>query len=243
MNFSKLIFWVGLVFTFLMLLSAYAISTNLVFPLGNRSAFYIVPNINDNLPSKSFAVPIEIFIVESANTKVKYSNEDLMSIMNSVNNIWRSNANITFQIIGINHIIVADNRAEPMKTNENLESLGRDFIGEKFTDNTIDVIIVKSLKGSENGGGIAHKSFKAVMENEFENEKWASWNLAHELGHKLNLSDVVQYDNLMQMESPWNIEYKKAYIPTTLTREQVLTSRDWVYKTYCPSDSCITTDL
>jgi hypothetical protein len=185
-----------------------------------------------------FAVPIEIFIIESDNRKVTYGTGDLDRILDAVNSIWRRNANITFEVVEINRIVVPDNRSEPAKSNEDLEALGRDFLGANFFDSTIDVIIVKSFRDSENGGGIAHESLKAVMQNEFDDERWANWNLAHELGHKLNLVDVFQHDNLMQAdEYPWNIIYKILYIPTGLTNEQILTARDWTYETYCPEDS------
>lgn len=227
----------GIVFvlTFLGLL-VYSYS---IWPYQEHSQYYLHSSVERNVPAGMFTVPVEIFIIESTTAKVKYTDEDLTRILDSANDIWRNNANITFHIVEINRIMVPEERAEPEKSNRALESIGRDFLAEKFLDDTIDIIIVKSLKGSEEGGGIAHDTFRAVMENEFENESWAIWNLSHELGHKLNLFDVYHPDNLMQAELPWNVMYKKLYLPTGLAKEQVLTTRDWVYKTYCPDDSCI----
>jgi hypothetical protein len=209
-----------------------------ISPNSVRSAYYQVPNLSKGLPAEILAVPIEIFIIDGEREKVSYSSEDMIRIVNSVNEIWISNANITFEIIEISRIVVPDNRAGPARSNADLEALGTDFLGEKFFDCVIDVVIVKSLKDQRDGGGIAHSSFKAVMENEFEDENRANWNLAHELGHKLNLFDVFQHDNLMQEEYFWNVWYKERYLPTQLTKEQVLTTRNWVYQDYYSQGPC-----
>ncbi len=225
--------------TIIMLLSAYSISTKLVFPFGKTSAHYLVPNVNEQIPAKMISVPIEIHVIESESNKVEYSENNLVEILDYANIVWRTNANITFDLRGINRVGVPEDSAEPSKSLQALEKIGNDFLRSKLTDGVIDIIIVKSFK-NDDLGGIAHPRFTAVMINEFEDKSWAKWNLAHELGHLLNLFDVFQMDNLMQAdEYPWNIVYKKEHLPQGLTREQVLTARDWAYKVYCSDESCI----
>jgi hypothetical protein len=97
----------------LVFLVAYSISTQLVFPFGPKSAYYQVPNASQNLPDKRFSVPIEIFILESQNNRVRYADSDLNGILDGINEIWGRNANITFDLVAINRIVVPDERAEP----------------------------------------------------------------------------------------------------------------------------------
>ena len=225
--------------TIIMLLSAYSISTKLVFPFGKTSAHYLVPNINEHIPAKMISVPIEIHVIESEISKVGYSDNNLVEILDHARIVRGTNANITFNLRGINHVDVPAERAEPSKSLEALEKIGNDFLRSKLNDGVIDIIIVKSFE-NDDLGGIAHPRLTAVMISAFEDQNWAKWNLAHELGHLLNLFDVFQMDNLMQAdEYPWNIVYKKEHLPQGLTREQVLTARDWAYKVYCSDESCI----
>lgn len=82
------------------------------------------------------------------------------------------------------------------------------------------------------------------MISEFDDESWAKWTLAHELGHKLNLYDVFQAYNLMQAEEYlWNHAYKIIFHPVSLMNDQAHATRDWAYEKYCVDESCVRDDL
>jgi hypothetical protein len=206
---------------------------NLLYPFDSRSAYYLHESVNQDVPPGQLTVPIEIFILNSESKVVTYTDANLEEILAWTNQVWTENADISFELLGIHRLEVPDDRVEISQTNPEAIALARDFLGDKFGDEVIDVMIVKSMSGAPEGGGIAVGSSKIVVTTAFENMAWAKWNFAHELGHNLNLRDVVQKDNLMQWNRFYgNIDYKKEHFPTDLTREQVLTVRDWAYRNF-----------
>jgi len=242
-NRNKDVIVIAAMLTALMFASAYAASTRLVWPFGALSAYYLPPNVNHNVPSLQIELPIEFFLASSESLAVTYSDSQVSEIVNATSDIWLSNANITFHLVGVHRLTVAENSLQVSSTNEAVSEFGSEFLGEKFRDDVIDVVIMRSLKDAKEGGGIAVAADRIILSSEFENRAHAYWNLAHELGHILNLRDVIQADNLMQAdELPGNVEYKKRHLPTRLTDEQVLMTRSWAYQVLCSEGSCLRDD-
>jgi hypothetical protein len=229
------IFYAAILIMILSFMIAYSISTNLVWPLGTHSAYYLIPGLNDQVRTELISVPTEVFLVSSESNRGSYNNLRISEMLITANTIWQENANITFKNIRTTELIVPDNRTLiSTDTNDEAQTFGADFLGESYKDSTIDIVILVSVRGDDFGGGITVPSDRLIVMTELQNKSWADWTLAHELGHTLNLRDVVQSDNLMQWNIvPGNVDYKKKYLPDNLTDQQVLIARDWAFRVYC----------
>ena len=216
-----------------------AFATRMVFPFQCRSAYYQPPNLSSEIPSELFSIPVQVTLVNGDNYNITHSDSYLYEVMGYVNSKWKTNANITFNITSIHRLDLVDAPRISQNDETALHNFGKMILGDKYGDDVIDFIIIKSFSDQYQGGKALPRD-RAFFDTEFQEDFKTKWSATHELGHLLNLCDVIQPDNLMQdYKLGFNVDYKLKNLPTNLTNEQVLTVRNWAYNVYCIDQSCI----
>lgn len=166
-------------------------------------------------------VYIDAYAVSSPNSTVNLARPQIESILSQTNQIWGPYG-VEFQLGEVRPLNVSDELASIGSVSGIAERDAKALAlsaGSYTQDKTVDVFFVERFVtrgGSDEGVALNDGNISAAFVAMKTLSGRIGWNLAHELGHALNLRHSG-VNNLMVDGSCW----AKPFFPSTLRREQV----------------------
>jgi len=201
------------------------------FSMERSGQCYIKDYHIKGVTNQSVNLNLDIYITESNQTKINFTDDEIRRIINNVNKTWNEYG-ISFEIHNINHFILDD--IFFYDSPEDLKILSKTVANDNlFNDKNIDIIVLPKFKSKFlfifdmdsilegiHLGALPSDNRSTNLILFATNGRNVSWALTHELGHLLGSYDYTYYSGQFNLMTETGC-IKDIYHTTILNQRQV----------------------